>query len=196
LKEIWDNSIAAINKYLIDEKDSLLWYAMVDMNTGEITNRIVTLYDAYFPAILAISGDIPKAEKFQESWYWLWNKNGLEPSVYDYGRDSITGSNYDLNPEIIESAYYLFCLTGNEKYRQMNEKFWNDLIKYCKNDVAYSSIENVITKERKDYMPTFFFAETLKYFYLTFAPDGKKFLNDHVFSTEAHPFRKDLFVAK
>ncbi len=194
VKEIWDNSITAINKYLIDEHDSRMWYAQVDMNSGEITNRIVTLYDAYFPAILAISGDIPKAEKFQESWYWLWNKNGLEPSVYDYGRDSITGPNYDLNPEIIESAYYLFCLTGNEKYRQMNEKFWNDLIKYCKNDVAFTSIENVITKERKDYMPTFFFAETLKYFYLTFTPEGKKFLNNNVFSTEAHPFRKDLFT--
>ena len=190
VKEIWDNSIAAINKYLIDEHDSLFWYAQVDMNTGEITNRIVPLYDAYFPALLALSGDIPKAEKFQHSWNWLWDKNGLEPSVYDYGRDSITGPNYDLNPEIIESAYYLFHFTGDEKYRQMNEKYWNDLLKYCKNDIAFSSIENVITKERKDYMPTFFFAETLKYLYLTFAPEGKTFLDDNVFSTEAHPFRK------
>ncbi len=190
IKVIWDNSIATINKYLIDEHDSLFWYAQVDMNTSEISNRIVTLYDAYFPALLALSGDITKAEKLQNSWNWLWNKNGLEPSVYDYGLDSITGPNYDLNPEIIESAYYLFCLTGDEKYRQMNLKYWNNLLKYCKNDVAFTSIENVITKERKDYMPTFFFAETLKYLYLTFSPDGKKFLDENVFSTEAHPFKK------
>ena len=190
VKEIWDKSLAAANKYMIDEHDSLFWYAQADMNTGEITNRIVTLYDAYFPAILALSGNVNQAEKLQVSWNWLWNKNGLEPSVYNYGLDSITDPNYDLNPEIIESAYYLFCFTGSEKYRQMNLKYWNDLQKYCKNDVAFTSIENVITKERKDYMPTFFFAETLKYLYLTFAPEGKTFFDDHVFSTEAHPFRK------
>lgn len=193
LKEIWDNSIKAINKYLPDRHKSLLWYAQVDMNTGEITNRIVTLYDAYFPAVLALSGDIRTAEDLQKSWDWLWDKNGLEPSVYDYGLDSITGPSYDLNPEIIESAYYLYHFTGSEKYRQMNEKYWNDLLKYCKNDIAFTSIENVITKERKDYMPTFFFAETLKYLYLSFAPEGNAFLNEYVFSTEAHPFRKSLF---
>jgi mannosidase alpha-like ER degradation enhancer 1/mannosidase alpha-like ER degradation enhancer 2 len=42
-------------------------------------------------------------------------------------------------------------------------------------------------------MPTFFFAETLKYLYLTFAPEGQTFLDEYVFSTEAHPFKKEFF---
>jgi hypothetical protein len=193
IKMMWDKSIAVVNHYLADEHSSGFWYAQADMNTGEIMNRIVTLYDAYFPALLALSGDISRASKYQDSWNNLWNKNGLEPMVYDYGTDSITNPGYDLNPEIMESAYYLYYFTRDEKYLQMNQKYFNDLMKYCKNEVAYSSIENVITKERSDNTPTFFYAETLKYLFLTFAPEGQTFLKDYVFSTEAHPFKKELF---
>lgn len=193
VKEMWDNSIAAINKYVADDTQNGFWYGQVNMQTGEMMNRIVTLYDAYFPAVLALSGDVNRAEKLQTSWDNLWDKNGLESKVYDYGLDSITNPGYDLNPEITESAYYLYKITGKDKYRKMNEKYFNDLLKYCKDDVAFHSMKNVITKEPKDNMPTFFFAETLKYLYLTFSEKDKNFLEEHVFSTEAHPFRKDLF---
>jgi hypothetical protein len=192
-KAMWDESLEAINKYIAEDYDGNLWYAQVDMNTGEVMNRIVTLYDAYFPGVLTLNNDLDRAKKNQASWNQLWNKNGLEPMVYDYGLDSITGPNYDLNPEIIESAWYLWETTGEDKYRQMLEKYFADLKLYCRNDVAFTSMENVITKERKDYMPTFFFAETLKYLYLGFSEDEKNYLDNYVFSTEAHPFRKELF---
>ena len=123
LKEMWDISLEAINKYIAENFDGNLWYAQVNMITGEVMNRIVTLYDAYFPGVLALNNDIERAEKNQASWNQLWNKNGLEPMVYDYGLDSITGPNYDLNPEIIESAWYLYEITGKEKYKQMLEKY-------------------------------------------------------------------------
>lgn len=192
-KAMWENSIAAINKYIAEDYENGFWYGQANMHTGEMMNRIVTLYDAYFPAVLAISGDIERAEKLQNSWNKLWDQNGLEPKVYDYGLDSITNPGYDLNPEIIESAYYLYKITGDEKYRKMNEKYFADLLEYCKNDVAFHSMENVITKEARDNMPTFFFAETLKYLFLTFSEDDDNFLDEHVFSTEAHPFRKEEF---
>jgi hypothetical protein len=194
LKEMWDISLEAINKYIAEDYNGNLWYAQVNMNTGEVMNRIVTLYDAYFPGLLALNNDLERAEKNQASWNQLWNKNGLEPMVYDYGLDSITGPNYDLNPEIIESAWYLYEITGKEEYKQMLEKYFADLKLYCRNDVAYTSMQNVITKERKDYMPTFFFAETLKYLYLGLSDKGKEYQENYVFSTEAHPFRKELFV--
>lgn len=192
LKQMWDESIAAVNKYIADEHSSGFWYSQADMNTGEVMNRIVTLYDAYFPAVLALSGKLEQAAKFQDSFDKLWNKNGLEPMVYDYATDSLTNASYDLNPEIMESAYYLYYYTHDQKYALMNQKYLNDLIKYCKNEVAFTCIENVVTKERSDNLPTFFFAETLKYLYLTFAPEGQSFLDEYVLSTEAHPFKKDF----
>ena len=39
-------------------------------------------------------------------------------------------------------------------------------------------------------MPSYFIAETLKYFYLLFAPDDVLDLKAVVFNTEAHPLRR------
>jgi len=207
LKPIWDKSIHAINTYLVDESDTSFWYRRVDMHTGEkktnlmyadndeiIEGGIVTLYDAFFPAVLALSGDIERAEKNQATWDWLWNRYGLEPTIYDYDADVATYPVYDLNPEIIESAYYLYHYTDDKKYLQMVEQYWADIKEHCRTDVAFCSIKDVHTMEKKDYMPTFFFAETIKYLYLTFTmEDGTFNLDDYVFNTEAHPFKKSGF---
>lgn len=203
-QKMWDESIAAINKYMVDETDDVLWYGRVNMNTakrncidphsGRQFANIVTLYDAFFQSILALDGDLRRAEKTQDTWNGLWNKYGLEPMIYDYKQGEPTYPVYDLNPEIIESAYYLYHITGKYKYYSMVDKYWSDIKKYCRTDVAFSSVEDVRTMEKKDYMPTFFFAETMKYLYLTFTEDTGVFnLDDYVFNTEAHPFVKKSF---
>lgn len=207
LKPIWEKSLHAINTYLVEESDTSFWYKRVDMHTGQkktnlmyvdneeiIEGGIVTLYDAFFPAVLALAGDLERAEKYQDTWYWLWNRYGLEPMIYDFDAAIATYPVYDLNPEIIESAYYLYHYTGKEKYYNMVEQYWADIKKYCKTEIAFCSIEDVHTMEKKDYMPTFFFAETIKYFYLTFSmKEGNFNLDDYVFNTEAHPFKKSNF---
>ncbi|MCB0278133.1 MAG: glycoside hydrolase family 47 protein [Calditrichaeota bacterium] len=194
LLEIWKTSIELINRYIAEEHDNKLWYGPVNMDSGERMGSRITLYDAFFPAILGLSGDLTRAQKLQDSWSWLWNKYGLEPMVYDYKSGEPTYPVYDLNPEIIESAYYLYHLTGDKKYLEMNKKFWSDLKTHCRTDVAFTSIKDVRNMEKKDYMPTFFFAETLKYMYLTFSHDQGKFnFDDHIFSTEAHQFRRSRF---
>ena len=190
IKNAWDQSIISIQKYIADEVDSSLWYCRVNMYTGERVSRVVTLYDAFFPAVLALSGDLKNAARYQDSWNSLWRHYGLEPMVYDYGKKEILNASYDLNPEIIESAYYLYYFTGDKKYKEMASQYFSDLMSYCRTDVAYTCIKDVTTKEQKDHMETFFLAETMKYLYLTFAnPDGIN-PDDCVFSTEAHPFRK------
>ena len=207
LKPVWDESINAINTYLVEESDTSFWYKRANMFTGEKSTKviteqghlaggIITLYDAFFPALLALSGDIERAEKNQASWNWLWNRYGLEPMVYDFDRAEPTYPVYDLNPEIIESAYYLHHFTKDDKYLEMNKKYWSDIKKYCKTDIAFSSIEDVRTMEKKDYMPTFFFAETMKYFYLAFSPKDEFVFDDYIFNTEAHPFLRSLFKKK
>jgi hypothetical protein len=196
LKKVWDRYIVAINRYISDEYEGRLWYGGANMESGRLVSSTVTLYDAYFPALLALSGDIGRAEKLQASWDWLWNKYGLEPGVYDYRLDKPTGLNYNLNPEIIESAYYLYHFTRNEKYLQMAGTYWNDLKKYCRTNVAFTSVSDVTKMEKDDYMPSFFIAETMKYLFLTFSGDqGSLKFDNYIFSTEAHPFRRASFKA-
>ncbi|MEL7121100.1 MAG: glycoside hydrolase family 47 protein [Bacteroidota bacterium] len=191
--EIWKTSIAAVQKYLPEYHDDRLWYGRVNMETGEHNSALVTLYDAFLPAILSISGYEEQAIELQHTWDWLWNKYGLEPMIYDYKKEVPTYPVYDLNPEIIESAYYLFNVTGDSTFYKMNEQYWSDIKKFCKTDVAFTSIEDVAIKEKRDYMPTFFFAETLKYLYLTFSHQTDYLFEEYTFNTEAHPFKRSNF---
>ncbi|MDY0102325.1 MAG: glycoside hydrolase family 47 protein [Lentimicrobium sp.] len=194
LGNIWKESMVGVHKYIAEIYDNKLWYGRVDMNSGKQTSTVITLYDAFFPAILAISGDINRAELLQKTWDWVWSQQGLEPTSYDYKKGTFNYPVYDLNPEIIESAYYLFHITGDSTYFEMNRKYWNNIKEFCRTDIAFTSVENVITKEKRDYMPTFFFAETLKYLYLTFSHGQIGFnFDDFVFNTEAHQFKRSNF---
>jgi mannosidase alpha-like ER degradation enhancer 2 len=72
----------------------------------------------------------------------------------------------------------------------MGQEMWNDFVKYCRTDEAYAGLKSVETKEKTDYMHSFLFAETFKYFYLLFAPEKTLDLKQVVFNTEAHPIRR------
>jgi glycosyl hydrolase family 47 len=194
LRKIWDRSIAAVIHYIPEETDSSVWYGHVDMNTGAKLSPTVTLYDAFFPTILAMDGHLKEAEKFQDTWNGLWNKYGLEPMVYNYKTGEPTYPVYDLNPEIIESAFYLHHITGKKKYLDMGKKYYSDVLKYCKTDIAFSSIADVRTMKQNNELPTFFFAETMKYFYLLFGGNDGVNIDNYVFNTEAHPFLKSSFI--
>ena len=194
ISRVWDEAITAVNTYLPEEKDSLFWYGRVDMDSGERTSSVITLYDAFMPALLVLSGDTDRAERAQQTYDHVWRLHGLEPTAYDYTKKEVRAGDYDLNPEIIESAYYLYYFTGKPMYREMAARYWADIKKHCRTDVAFTSIEDVRTMKQKDYMPTFFFAETMKYLYLNFSEGNGRFdLDDHVFNTEAHPFRRASF---
>jgi hypothetical protein len=163
------------------------------MQTGEKISSRVTLWDAYFPALLALSGDIERAEAAQFAWDWLWNKHGLIPVAYHYDTDSVEDPYYQLNPEVIESAYYLWHLTGDSTYSRMVDQYYSDLKAYCRNDVAFAHVKDVTSKEKDDQMATFFIAETMKYCWLTFDNETPVNPSNYVFTTEAHPFKIDNF---
>jgi hypothetical protein len=120
----------------------------------------------------------------------MWKVNGIEPEEYDYKAGKVVDAGYPLRPEIVESTYYLYRYTKDPKYLAMGQQMFNDFVKYCRTDVAYTGLKNVETKERSDYMHSFVLAETLKYFYLLFAPETALDFNKVVFNTEAHPIRK------
>ncbi|HAA10590.1 MAG TPA: glycoside hydrolase family 47 [Cytophagales bacterium] len=194
LGRIWRASTSPLHKYLADRHEGRMWYGRADMYTGERVSSAVTLYDAFFPAILALTGDVERAEYVQASWQWLWDQYGLEPMIYDYIKGEPNWPVYDLNPEIMESAYYLYNITGDSAYQQMNAGVWADIKTHCRTEVAFTSVEDVTTMEQKDYMPTFFFAETLKYLYLTFSNQTEYPFEALMFNTEAHPFFKEHFL--
>ena len=188
---MWDESIVAINKYLADaQQGSELWYGHADMNTGARRATTYGALDAFFPAVLALSGDLKRAKRLQDSSFLMWNEAGIEPEEFDYRARKITSAGYPLRPEIVESTYYLYHYTKDAKYMLMGEKLWRDFVKYCRTDEGYAALKSVGTKEKTDSMQSFLFAETFKYFYLLFSPPETLDFDKVIFNTEAHPIRK------
>jgi mannosidase alpha-like ER degradation enhancer 2 len=190
-RKMWEDSIAAINKYLADEvRDGELWYGHADMETGKRTDTTFGALDAFFPAVLVLSGDVTRAERLQDSSFKMWNLHGIEPEVLNYETMKVEYPGYPLRPEIVESTFYLYRKTGDEKYLKMGESMWKDFVKYCRTDAGYASLKSVVTKEKADSMQSFLFAETFKYFYLLFAPEKTLDIDKVIFNTEAHPMRR------
>ncbi len=193
-KRMWTDSIVAINKHLADKKRTdfgeELWYGHADMNTGARRATIYGALDAFFPAILAMSGDLKRARLLQDSSFRMWNQAGIEPEEFDYVARKITSPGYPLRPEIVESTYYLYRYTKDPKYLLMGEKLWRDFVKHCRTDEGYAALKNVETKEKTDSMQSFLFAETFKYFYLLFAPPDTLDFDRVIFNTEAHPIKR------
>jgi mannosidase alpha-like ER degradation enhancer 2 len=188
--EMWNASIPAINKYLADDTGAELWYGHAHMLTGKRTETIYGALDAFFPALLALSGDLPRARRLQASSFKMWNLHGIEPEVIDYKTMRVVASTYHLRPEIVESTYYLYHYTKEQQYRQMGDKIFNDFVKYCRTEAGYAALSDIVTKKQRDEMESFVFAETFKYFYLLFAPADPLDFDKVVFNTEAHPLRR------
>ena len=187
---MWNDSIKAINKYLADDYREELWYGHADMNTGARRATTYGALDAFFPAVLALSGDMRRAKSLQDSSFLMWYHEGIEPEEFNYRERKIISPGYPLRPEIVESTYYLYHYTKDEKYLLMGEKLWRDFVKYCRTDEGYAALKSVVTKEKTDSMQSFLFAETFKYFYLLFSPRETLDFDKVIFNTEAHPIKK------
>lgn len=98
-----------------------------------------------------------------------------------------------LRPEAVESWFYMWRITGDEKYRQWGREMLEAIELHARVDSGgYSSIDDVTqvpVSKHRDHQESFFLAETLKYLYLLFTDGSVVSLDEWVFNTEAHPFR-------
>ncbi len=197
-KRMWLDSIAAVNKYLADEfvregapkSGRELWYGHADMNTGKRSTTRYGALDAFFPAVLALSGDLNRAKRLQASSFMMWKQHGIEPEGFNYRTMEVVHPGYPLRPEIVESTYHLYHYTKDPHYLRMGETLFRDFVTHCKTEAGYAALKSVVTKEKSDSMQSFLFAETFKYFYLLFAPPATLAFDKVTFNTEAHPLRK------
>ncbi|XP_043243879.1 mannosyl-oligosaccharide 1,2-alpha-mannosidase IA-like [Amphibalanus amphitrite] len=96
---------------------------------------------------------------------------------------------YILRPEVIESYFVLWRLTGDPKYREWGWEAAQAIERYCRAEAGYSGIQNVdsTSPRQDDVQQSYFLAETLKYLYLLFSDNSLLPLDQWVLNTEAHP---------
>ncbi|KAI0747266.1 seven-hairpin glycosidase [Irpex lacteus] len=101
----------------------------------------------------------------------------------------VVDSRYLLRPETIESFYIMWRTTGDSKWRDRGWALFEGIENHAMLGTAYASLADVRTvpAPHTDELPSFFFAETLKYAYLLFTDEELIPLDRWVFNTEAHP---------
>merc|ERR1719421_2852211 len=99
------------------------------------------------------------------------------------------GAHSFLRPETVESLYYMFRLTGDEKYRKWGAQIFHAIAENAWTNAGYASVEDVrvMPTQKTDLMHSFVLAETFKYLYLLFSPPDLLDLNKYVLNTEGHP---------
>jgi len=143
---MWKTSITAVDKYLADDGAGDLWYGHADMNIGKRSTTEYGALDAYFPAVLAFSGDLDRAKRLQDSSYKMWDLYGIEPEVLDYKTMKVEYPGYELRPEIVESTYYLWHFTRDPIYRAHALTMFDEFVKYCRAPPANAALKRAITR--------------------------------------------------
>ncbi|KAK3321539.1 glycosyl hydrolase family 47-domain-containing protein [Apodospora peruviana] len=109
------------------------------------------------------------------------------------GFSTLGDRRYILRPEAIESVWYMYRITGDPIWQEKGWRMFQAVIKATQTEVGHSAIDDVTSTTQPlpaDSMESFWLAETLKYFYLLFTEPDVLSLDEWVFNTEAHPFRR------
>jgi mannosyl-oligosaccharide alpha-1,2-mannosidase len=128
-------------------------------------------------------------------------KNSRPPSF-----SAVMDARYILRPEAIESVFYMWRITGDPEWQEKGWRMWESIENATRTEMAYSAISSVNDPESRktDSMEryalrkeewlngSFWIAETLKYFYLLYSEPGVISLDEWVFNTEAHPFKRPV----
>ncbi|GAM26628.1 hypothetical protein SAMD00019534_098030 [Acytostelium subglobosum LB1] len=123
---------------------------------------------------------------------YLNTQSGIGPEVThfsDDGRMTPQLSHYILRPEVVESVFVMYRLTGDPIYQEWGWTIFEAIEKHCRIESGYAGLQDVNNPGRgnDDLQQSFFMAETLKYLYLLFADPSIVPLDKYVFNTEAHP---------
>ncbi|CCG83860.1 protein of unknown function [Taphrina deformans PYCC 5710] len=101
-------------------------------------------------------------------------------------------SRYILRPEAIESVWYMYRITGDKSWQEKGWRMWQATESLTRTAIAHSAVTNLMDPQNvfySDSLESFWFAETLKYYYLLFSDFETISLDEWVLNTEAHPFK-------
>ncbi|KAF9078695.1 glycoside hydrolase family 47 protein [Rhodocollybia butyracea] len=162
-------------------------------NNETIVNYGLALVDACWNTYSSTATKIgPESFAYESSDGNFTGSSGpsdAEQAYFNQHGYYITDSHYYMRPEVLESNFYAWRATGDTKYLDNAVSFVDSIMQYLPAEVGYAGLDDVNSKNsaKDDNMPSFWFAEVLKYLYLTFDDPSHISLDQYVFNTEAHP---------
>ncbi|WP_291414078.1 glycoside hydrolase family 47 protein [Actinophytocola sp.] len=143
---------------------------------------------SFFAGLLAEGGDAATGRRYHDSWNVVQDRYGVLPEGIEYSTLAATSRGNQLRPEFADAAFSLWLETGDELYRQRNQKHFAQMRRTSKVRHGYPILTDVTTNPvgRGDFCPGYWWSEQLKYYWLTFG-DARRFdYGDHYLSTEGN----------
>ena len=137
--------------------------------------------------------DLEIGAKITEACRSTYNstKSGVGPESFTFNEQGETHpavNFYVLRPETVESYFYLWRVTKEQKFRDWAWEAFLALNTSCRGEFGFYGLNDVNNPSNpRDPQESFFMSETLKYLYLSFTSDDVISLDEWVFNTEAHP---------
>ncbi len=182
----------AILKYKVVRVDGRLWFQPVNYLTGAATgDSQITELSSFYAELVAKGGDRAIGEAFYDAWTDVLDRYTLIPEVIDYRTFAIVDPAYKMRPEYANSAFDLWFLTGDEKYRRTAYQYFSALRADCRVTNGYTNLRDVRVWPMLagDLFPAYAFSENFKYLYLMFA-NSPRFDSEHYYlNTEGKVLR-------
>ncbi|PAA63039.1 hypothetical protein BOX15_Mlig014089g5 [Macrostomum lignano] len=218
-KQLFDESLPGIERHMLRTSDSARLLYLADVKFGRIAEKKMDHLACFAGGMFALgahetrqsaasSSTSTSAEAFANKWIQIGAritatcresyertavKLGPESFRFDSGVEAVAvrvpEKVYILRPETVESYFYMWRLTHDQKYRDWAWDVVRALETYCRAEAGYSGLRDVYSPSpgKDDVQQSYFLAETLKYLYLIFSDDSFFPLDRWVFNTEAHP---------
>ncbi|KAF8950628.1 hypothetical protein BGZ52_001923 [Haplosporangium bisporale] len=219
-RDMFLSAVDSIQNYMVSRPDTgSQEYAMLGAvsSKDKSINPQMGHLACFFGGSLAMSSsyfdrpeDLTLAKQVTETCFLSYRHSvtGLGPEMFTFEPSNADGTKFKVNtdtfyhrrsssteyllrPETIESVWILYRMTGEKKYQDKAWEMFESMERSCRTKIAYSGLRNVNRPgSYDDKMESFFFAETMKYYYLIFSTPDVISLDNFVLNTEAHPIRR------
>jgi len=199
---MFQEAVKAIESQLIQRSVSGLTY-LAELKYDRLEHKMDHLA-CFSGGLFALSAKhlnnshhLETARALTETCFQSYNRTatGLGPESFRFTRQMeavasrMNEKYYILRPEVVESYFYLWRATHEERYREMAWQVVLALNSHCRVEHGFSGLKNVYDTQspKDDVQQSFLFAELFKYLFLIFSEDDVIDLDSWVFNTEAHP---------
>ena len=211
LKDAWKRAMNEMMDKMVEKTAGGLSF-IAELESGHKRNRMDHLACFVAGMLMLGSRNLP-AEEVDPRWeplaedltytcyqMYVRTPTGLSPEYVNFNLGSGKGQDMSipgdapqnlLRPEAAEAVWHMWYYTGDHKYRQWGHEMFLPFLKYSKVKFGFSAVNDVRKKTapKRDSQESFWLGETLKYFYLIFAPRNTVNLEEFVLNTEAQPLR-------
>ncbi|KAJ2683547.1 hypothetical protein IWW39_005440 [Coemansia spiralis] len=220
--DMWKESLKGIKKYIVSRGSDKRMYMGIGDDEG--LDSISDTFTCFFPGTLALasrllndSESMDLAHELLLSSYNTFARTPthIGPENFGFLPDGDDDSDlllaqrseikkygfyldrpyYLMRPEVIESIFYFYRITGDEKYADWIWEIWQGIKANCAVEGGFAGLRDVRLGREGGLIgkqESFVFAETFKYLYLAFTEPNVISLDDYVFSTEGHPFKRSF----